>query len=345
MDIYNKETYFYELPQELIAQEPIEPRDHSRLMVYNSKKDEVNHRHFYDVIDYLNKGDVLVVNNTKVVPARLFGVKVDTGAKVEVFILKRLDLERAEVLCKPAKRLKVGTVVTFGDTLQCEVLEEHDGGIRIVKFIYEGVFEEVLLKVGNVPLPHYIKNEKYNNLERYNTVYSKTNGSAAAPTAGLHFTTELMQKIADKGVIIANVLLHVGLGTFRPVSESNILNHDMHSEYIEISAETCDVINQAKASGNKVVAVGTTSVRVLETAADDNGVLHPITTNTNIFIYPGYKWKVVDGLITNFHLPESTLIMLVSAFLSIEKTLELYNLAVKEKYRFFSFGDSTLLLR
>lgn len=342
-DIYNTHTYYYDLPPELIAQTPVEPRDHSRLLVYDRKTNNIDHRHFYDIVDYLKAGDVLVVNNTKVIPARLYGTKEDTGAKIEVLLLKRHDLTHWEVLMKPGKRAKVGTKIVFNDKLSLVVVGETDFGGKEVEFLFDGVFEKLIDDVGVMPLPPYIKHQ-YKDKKRYNTVYAKIDGSSAAPTAGLHFTKELMEKLKAKGVIIANVLLHVGLGTFRPVSEDNILSHDMHTEYIEIEQEACDIINKAHSEGRRVIAVGTTSVRTLESVADENGHLVPTKKNTNIFIYPGYKFKVVDGLITNFHLPESTLIMLVSAFCGIDNTLEMYKTAVKEKYRFFSFGDATLLL-
>lgn len=342
-DIYSTHTYYYDLPPELIAQTPVEPRDHSRLLVYERKTNNIDHRHFYDIVDYLKAGDVLVVNNTKVIPARLYGTKEDTGAKIEVLLLKRHDLTHWEVLMKPGKRAKVGTKIVFNDKLSLVVVGETDFGGKEVEFLFDGVFEKLIDDVGVMPLPPYIKHQ-YKDKKRYNTVYAKIDGSSAAPTAGLHFTKELMEKLKAKGVVIANVLLHVGLGTFRPVSEDNILSHDMHTEYIEIEQEACDIINKAHSEGRRVIAVGTTSVRTLESVADENGYLVPTKKNTNIFIYPGYKFKVVDGLVTNFHLPESTLIMLVSAFCGIDNTLEMYKTAVKEKYRFFSFGDATLLL-
>ena len=346
-DIYKKETYFYDLPESSIAQTPIEPRDHSKMLVYDRKNDKIEHKHFYDIIDYLNAGDVLVVNNTRVIPARLIGFKQETGAKIEVFLLKKKDLNTYEVLLKPKKKAKIGAKIVFNEELSCVVLSHGEMGIGEVKFEYEGVFEDVLSRVGNMPLPPYI-HEKLEDKERYQTVYNKVSGSSAAPTAGLHFTSELMEKLRKKGVIIVNVLLHVGLGTFRPVSEENILKHDMHTEYYEISKESADIINKAKLEGRRVIAVGTTSVRTLESASfiDENGISQVKAENkyTNIFIYPGYKFKIVDALITNFHLPESTLIMLVSAFCGIEETLNFYNVAVKENYRFFSFGDSCLLL-
>jgi S-adenosylmethionine:tRNA ribosyltransferase-isomerase len=332
------------LPQELIAQTPIEPRDRSKMLVYDRNSKTITHKHFYDILDYLNSGDVLVVNNTKVMPARLLGVKISTGAKSEVFLLKKIELNVWEVLLKPAKRLKVGTEIKFSDDLSCVVLEQYEMGLATVKFTVNGIFEEVLLKVGTVPLPSYI-HKKLKNSERYQTVYAKTLGSSAAPTAGLHFTNKLLHKIKEKGIVIANVLLHVGLGTFRPVSEDNILKHDMHSEYYELTQDACNIINNAKNSGKKIFAVGTTSVRVLESVAKKfDGKLQADFGETNIFIYPGFTFRIIDSLITNFHLPESTLIMLVSAFCSVEETLNFYKVAVKEKYRFYSFGDSCLLL-
>ena len=343
MDIYNKKTYYYDLPEELIAQTPIEPRDASRLLVYHKNENKIEHKIFKDVIDYLNPGDVLVVNNTKVIPARLYGKKAETGANLEVFLLKRHNLTDWEVLIKPVKRVKVGTKIILSEKLSCEILQVKDFGSCEVKFTFNGVFEEILDEIGEMPLPHYIK-QKCENKERYNTVYSKFDGSSAAPTAGLHFTKELLQKIKDKGIIVTEVLLHVGLGTFRPVSEDNILNHKMHTEYYEVTSQTAEIINKAKAEGRRVIAVGTTSIRTLESVASKYGKMVECSGDTNIFIYPGYTFKIVDGIITNFHLPESTLIMLVSAFLGIDNTLNMYKTAVKEKYRFFSFGDSTLLI-
>ncbi len=339
-DLTKTSSYYYDLPESLIAQTPIEPRDHSRLLVYNRSEKQIEHKHFYDIVDYLHEGDVLVVNNTKVIPCRLIGKK-DTGAVIEVFIMKKLNGTDWEALVKPGKRCKIGTVVTFSDKLKCEIIGDTDFGGRIVRFIFEGTFETVLSEVGVMPLPPYIK-EKLKDQNRYQTVYSKIDGSAAAPTAGLHFTPELMQKLKDKGVKIAEVLLHVGLGTFRPVKCDNILEHDMHSEYFEVTEETAKLINDTKAAGGRVVAVGTTSVRVLESASED-GKLLAKSGNTKIFIYPSYKFKMVDCLITNFHLPESTLIMLVSAFAGYEDTMNFYKKAVEEKYRFFSFGDSTFI--
>lgn len=343
MDILSKSTYNYYLPEELIAQFPVSPRDMSRLLVYHKNNGEVEHKNFFNILDYFVKGDVLVVNNTKVIPARLYGTKTETNAKIEVFLLKRINLTTWEVLIKPLKRVKIGTEIKFNDKLKCVITKIMEFGQAEVEFCFNGVFEEILNEVGTMPLPHYIKQE-CKDKSRYNTVYSKIDGSSAAPTAGLHFTTELLEKLKQKGVKIVEVLLHVGLGTFRPVSEDNILNHTMHTEHYEISKESADIINQAKLEGRRVIAVGTTSVRTLESAANKFGKICACSSDTSIFIYPGYNFRVVDGIITNFHLPESTLIMLVSAFIGVEETLKIYNLAVKEKYRFFSFGDATLLI-
>ncbi len=346
-EIYKKETYFYNLPEELIAQTPVEPRDHSRMLVYDRKTKKIEHKHFFDIESYLKSGDVLVVNNTRVIPARLIGTKVETNAKIEVFLLKKLEQNKFEVLLKPAKKAKIGSEIKFSDTFSCVVTSKGEMGIGEVEFnCKSGVFEEELDKVGTMPLPPYI-HEKLNDKERYQTVYSKTKGSSAAPTAGLHFTNELLERLKSKGVIIVNVLLHVGLGTFRPVSEDNILKHDMHSEYYEISEESAKIINDAISENRRVFAVGTTSVRTLESSTEkigDKWFVKAGKGNTNIFIYPGYEFKIVKKLITNFHLPESTLVMLVSAFCGIEETLNFYSVAVKEKYRFFSFGDACLLL-
>jgi len=341
-DIYSVDTYDYYLPDELIAQTPLNKRDESKMLVFNRSTKKIDHKHFYDVIDYLNAGDVLVINNTKVIPARLYGIKKETHAKIEVLLLKRLNYTDWEVLLRPGKRDKIGTAVVFSDDLSMTVIDTKEDGNKIIKFHFEGVFENILDKLGEMPLPPYIK-EKLKEKDRYQTVYAKFEGSSAAPTAGLHFTLELLEKIKSRGIKIAEVLLHVGLGTFRQVNEDNILNHKMHSEYIEITQETADLINEAKQKGNRVVAVGTTSIRTLESATDDNGVLKPVKKDTSIFIYPGYKFKIVDAVITNFHLPKSTLIMLISAFCGIDETLNFYNEAVKEKYRFFSFGDSCFL--
>lgn len=336
-----RSSYYYNLPEELIAQTPVEPRDSSRLLVYNRKSNTIQHKIFRDITDFLKAGDVLVVNNTRVLPARLFGYK-DTGAKIEILLQKRIDLTHWEVISKPAKRLSVGTIITFNTQFACEVIEKGEYGACKVKFIFDGVFEQRLAEVGQMPLPPYI-HEKLKEKERYQTVYSKVEGSSAAPTAGLHFTPDLIDKIKGKGVQIVEVLLHVGLGTFRPVKEDNILNHDMHSEYVEMSEENANILNKAKANGQRIVAVGTTSVRVLESCCDEKGIILPQRKETKIFIYPSYKFKVVDALITNFHLPESTLIMLVSAFAGYDQTMQIYNEAVTQKYRFFSFGDSMFI--
>ncbi len=335
--------FYYDLPQELIAQTPVEPRDSSRLLVYDRASKTIEHKHFYDIADYLRKGDVLVVNNTKVLPARIYGCKEHTGGRIEFLLLKRLDLTHWEVILKPGRIAKVGSVFCFGDKLKARIESIGEDGSRIVEFIYDGVFETILSEVGEMPLPPYIK-AKLNDKTRYNTVYSKVDGSAAAPTAGLHFTKELLEKVRSKGVEIAEVLLHVGLGTFRPVKTDDVTEHHMHSEYYAVSKQAADVINKAKAEGRRIICVGTTSVRTLESAADDEGKLAECSGNTNIFIYPPYKFKAVDCLITNFHLPESTLIMLVSALCSKEEILSVYKTAVDEKYRFFSFGDAMLII-
>lgn len=333
---------FY-LPEELIAQHPLEKRDTSRLMVLDKETGKIEHKVFKDIIDYLNEGDTLVLNNTRVMPARLIGAKEGTGGKIEFLLLKRLEGDKWECLAKPGKSAKPGRRFEFGDgKLKCEVLEVLETGNRIVEFEYEGIFEEVLDSLGEMPLPPYI-HEKLDDKERYQTVYSKETGSAAAPTAGLHFTEELLKKIEDKGVNIAYITLHVGLGTFRPVKVETIDKHVMHSEFYQLSKETADIINNTKENGKRVISVGTTSTRTLETIADENGVVRECSGWTNIFIYPGYKFKVVDNLITNFHLPESTLIMLVSALAGKEHVLNAYNEAVKEKYRFFSFGDAMFI--
>lgn len=340
-DLLKKSSYFYNLPEELIAQKPIEPRDNSRLLLFCRQTEEIQDKHFYDILDFLHKGDVLVVNNTRVLPARLFGYK-DTGAKIEILLQKRIDLTTWEVIARPFKRLKEGTEIHFSENLSLTVLEKKEYGECKVKFNFTGAFEERLDEVGQVPLPPYI-HEKLKDKERYQTVYSKVEGSSAAPTAGLHFTNELLQKLQEKGVELIEVLLHVGLGTFRPVKEDDILNHNMHSEYIEMTEENADKINKAKAEGRRIIAVGTTSVRVLESVATEEGRVKAYKGETSIFIYPSYKFKIVDGLITNFHLPESTLIMLVSAFAGYDQTMKIYNHAVKERYRFFSFGDAMFI--
>lgn len=342
LDLLNTKSYFYDLPEDLIAQTPAEPRDSSRLLVYHKDSGVIEHKVFRDLVDYLHEGDVLVINNTRVIPARLYGKK-DTGAVIEILLLKRLNLNTWETLAKPGKRIKEGTIIHFSDELQGKVRGDTDFGGKIIEFEFDGVFEDIIDRCGVMPLPPYIHSQ-YKDKERYQTVYNKITGSSAAPTAGLHFTKELLDKIKQKGVEIIEVLLHVGLGTFRPVNEDNILAHKMHSEYIEVTPENANFLNCAKSEGRRIIAVGTTSVRVLESATDDNGVIHPCQKETDIFIYPGYKFKMVDGLITNFHLPESTLIMLVSAFLGFDETMEMYRVAVENKYRFFSFGDATLLI-
>jgi len=339
---YKKSDFYYELPQELIAQTPAYPRDSSRLLVYDRAEDRVEHRHFSDITDYLMAGDVLVINNTRVLPARMYA-HTEHGGAVEVLLLRRLEKDRWVVLVKPGKKCAVGKSFKICDRLSFTVAGVTDSGERIVDFTYDGVFENILEEVGTMPLPPYIK-KKLDDQGRYQTVYAKEDGSAAAPTAGLHFTEELLRKIKSMGVEVVEVLLHVGLGTFRPVKEEIITDHKMHSEYYEVSEKAAEAVNRARAEGRRIIAVGTTSVRTLESATDDSGKLHAGSGDTSIFIYPPYKFKCVDGLITNFHLPESTLIMLVSAFLGREKTLELYGLAVKEKYRFFSFGDACLFL-
>lgn len=337
----NKSDFYYNLPEELIAQTPVEPRDHSRMLVYDRETGEIEHKHFYDIIDYLKAGDVLVINDTKVLPARIYGVKEGTGAKIEFLLHKRIRLDEWEVLVKPAKKATVGAVIRFSDELTATVTGYIGEGLRTVRFSYDGVFEDILSRVGEMPLPHYI-HERLSDGTRYQTVYARESGSSAAPTAGLHFTPELLQKIRDKGVEIVKVLLHVGLGTFRPVKAENILDHKMHSEYYCVTPEAAAAVNKAKAEGRRVIAVGTTSVRTLESAWHD-GKLNAESGETSVFIYPPYKFKAVDALITNFHLPESTLIMLVSAFIGRENALKMYECAVENKYRFFSFGDATFL--
>ena len=328
----------YNLPEELIAQTPVYPRDSSRMLVFSRASDRVEHKHFYDILDYLKEGDVLVRNNTKVLPARMFAY-TKNGGKVEVLLLKRFNLNEWEVLVKPGKKARAGAILTFNQELSLEVLGTiEESGSRRVKFIYDGVFEDVISRIGEMPLPPYIT-QKLKDQNRYQTVYAKIDGSAAAPTAGLHFTDELIQKIKAKGVEIVDVLLHVGLGTFRPVKVDDVTNHHMHSEYYEVSKESADIINKAKQQGRRIIAVGTTSVRTLESASNDDGTIRAEKGDTEIFIYPPYKFKCVDALITNFHLPKSTLLMLVSSLSTREKILEIYNTAVSEKYRFFSFGD------
>lgn len=335
--------FYYDLPEELIAQHPVEPRDASRLLVYDRKTETITHKHFYDLPEYLGENDVLVRNNTKVIPARIYGISDETGAKVEFLLYKRLDLNEWKALCKPAKKAKIGYRFTFGNALACTVTAAGDMGERTVRFEYEGAFEARLSEVGQTPLPPYI-HEKLKDGSRYQTVYAKYDGSCAAPTAGLHFTPELMDKLTAKGVGVIDVLLHVGLGTFRPVQVDDIKDHKMHSEYWQITEEAAKALNEAKMQKKRIVCVGTTSVRVLESAAKEDGTFEAGHGETSIFIYPPYRFKAVDALITNFHLPESTLIMLVSALCGREQTLRVYNEAVKERYRFFSFGDAMLIL-
>lgn len=339
------EEFDFYLPEELIAQTPLLKRDTSKLLTINRKENTYEHKVFSDIIDYFNPGDTLVLNNTRVMPARLYGQKKDTGAAIEVLLLKNKEHNMWECLVKPAKRIKVGSIVSFGDgIMEAECVKVLDDGFRYFEFKYEGIFQERLDELGTMPLPPYIK-ERLTDKERYQTVYSKEVGSSAAPTAGLHFTNELLDKIKQKGVNIVYLTLHVGLGTFRPVSVENIEDHDMHSEYYTLDEETANVINETKKNGRRVFSVGTTSTRTLETIARDNdGEIFPASGWTNIFIYPGFEFKCVDGLITNFHLPKSSLIMLVSAFYNREKVLELYKIAVENKYRFFSFGDAMIII-
>ena len=333
----------FELPEELISQHPYEKRDEARLMILDKKTGEIEHKVFKDIIDYLGVGDCLVLNDTRVIPARLIGSKEDSGGKMEFLLLKRIDINKWETLAKPGKRAKVGTRYTFGNgELKAEVISSQDDGSRIIKFEFNGIFEEVLDRLGQMPLPPYIKAKLENN-EMYQTVYSNEQGSVAAPTAGLHFTRELLKEIEDKGVKLAFLTLHVGLGTFRPVKTLNIEDHDMHSEYYKMDQDTADIINTAKQNGKRVIAVGTTSSRTLETIADEDGKVREQSGWTHIFIYPGYRYKIVDALITNFHLPESTLIMLVSALSSREIIMAAYSVAVKERYKFFSFGDAMFI--
>ena len=339
---YKKSDFYYDLPEEQIAQTPAEPRDSSRLLVYRKESKTTENKIFRDIEEELQAGDVLVLNNTRVIPARVYA-KTAHGGAVEILLLKRYDLKTWEVLMRPGKKGKIGTVMTVNDELSFTVKEITDSGERVIEFTYDGNFEEILERVGTMPLPPYIK-EKLENKARYNTVYSKTNGSAAAPTAGLHFTPELLARLKAKGVQVAEVLLHVGLGTFRPVSEEIITDHKMHSEYYEIGEEAAEIINAAKRDGRRVVAVGTTSVRTLESVADENGFVKACKGNTEIFLYPPYKMKCVDALVTNFHLPESTLIMLVACLTGREEILSVYKYAVENKYRFFSFGDACLIV-
>ena len=335
------DTYDYHLPENLIAQTPLEKRDESRLLIFDRKTKDIYHRHFKDITDFLKKGDVLVVNNTRVLPARLMAKK-DTGANVEILLLKRINLNDWEVLLKPGKRVKIGTILTISDELKCELIEIKQDGDRIVRFYYNGVFEEILNRVGSMPLPHYI-HEKLKDKERYQTVYNKVLGSAAAPTAGLHFTPELIKKIQDMGVEILELTLDVGLGTFRPCKEKDITKHVMHTEHYRLTQDVADKINKAKIENRRVIAVGTTSVRTLETVAKNGMPLEASEGDTSIFIYPPYEFKVVDAVITNFHLPKSTLLMLVSAFAGYENTMNIYETAVENQYRFFSFGDAMFI--
>ena len=338
-----KEDFYFDLPEELIAQDPLEDRSSSRLLVLDKETGKVEHHVFWEIIDYLQEGDCLVINDTKVIPARLIGSKIGTDAKIEVLLLKRKENDVWETLVKPGKKAKVGTRISFGDGLLVgEVVDIVEEGNRLIHFEYEGIFEEILDQLGQMPLPPYITHQ-LEDKNRYQTVYAKHSGSAAAPTAGLHFTPELLKEIEEKGVQIARVTLHVGLGTFRPVKVDNILEHHMHSEFYQIDEEAAEKINRAKESGHRVICVGTTSCRTIESAADKNGKLHATNGWTEIFIYPGYEFKVLDCLITNFHLPESTLVMLVSALAGREQVLSAYEEAVKEKYRFFSFGDAMFI--
>ena len=343
MQELKKSDFYFDLPQELIAQDPLEDRSSSRLLVLDKETGEMEHRVFHDIVEYLHEGDCLVLNNTKVIPARLMGTKKDTGATIEVLLLKRRENDIWETLVKPGKKAKPGTVITFGEGLLTgTVVDIVDEGNRLIQFSYEGIFEEVLDKLGEMPLPPYITH-KLQDKNRYQTVYAKYEGSAAAPTAGLHFTKELLAQVAEKGVKIAYVTLHVGLGTFRPVKEENVLEHHMHSEFYQVTPEAAKLINDTKAAGGRVICVGTTSCRTIESAAYQNGVVQAGCGDTEIFIYPGYQFKVLDNLITNFHLPESTLIMLVSALAGREHVLHAYDKAVEMKYRFFSFGDAMFI--
>ncbi len=340
----NVKDFYFELPQELIAQDPLEDRAASRLLVLDKKTGDITHRGFRDVLEYLHPGDCLVINDTKVIPARLYGVKRDTGAKIEVLLLKRREKDVWETLVKPGKKAKPGTVLDFGDGILTGTVEETvDEGNRLIRFSYEGIFEEILDRLGQMPLPPYITHQ-LKDKNRYQTVYAKHDGSAAAPTAGLHFTKELLKEIQEKGVEIAHVTLHVGLGTFRPVKVENVQDHHMHSEFYIVEESEAEKINRAKQAGNRVVCVGTTSCRTVESASTEEGLVKAGTGWTDIFIYPGYRFKVLDALITNFHLPESTLVMLVSALAGREHILHAYEEAIKERYRFFSFGDAMLIL-
>lgn len=336
--------FYYDLPKELIAQDPLEDRSSSRLLVLHRKSGRVEHRVFTDIVEYLKPGDCLVRNNTKVIPARLYGTRVDTGATIELLLLKRMENDVWETLVKPGKKARQGAVISFGDgILTGEIIDVKEDGNRLIQFRYEGIFEEILDQLGQMPLPPYITHT-LKDKNRYQTVYAKYEGSAAAPTAGLHFTEELFQKLEEKGVLVANVTLHVGLGTFRPVKVDDVSKHHMHSEFYQVTKEEADKINKAKQAGGRIVCVGTTSCRTIESAADENGVLKPGQGDTDIFIYPGYSFKMMDVLITNFHLPESTLLMLVSALAGKEQVMRVYEEAVQERYRFFSFGDAMIIL-
>ena len=340
----NVKDFYFDLPQELIAQDPLEDRSASRLLVLHKESGEITHRHFRDITEYLKPGDCLVINDTKVIPARLFGIKEGTGAKIEVLLLKRRENDIWETLVKPGKKARPGTRLEFGDgLLKAEVIGVEDEGNRLIQFHYDGIFEEILDQLGQMPLPPYITHQ-LKDKNRYQTVYAKHDGSAAAPTAGLHFSKELLAQIEDMGVTIAHVTLHVGLGTFRPVKVENVLDHHMHSEFYVVEEEEAEKINKAKAAGGRVICVGTTSCRTLESATGEDGILKAGSGWTDIFIYPGYQFKILDALITNFHLPESTLVMLVSALAGREHVLNAYQKAIEEKYRFFSFGDAMLIL-
>jgi S-adenosylmethionine:tRNA ribosyltransferase-isomerase len=344
MTTLKKKDFYFDLPKELIAQDPLEDRASSRLLVLDKDTGAVSHHVFREVADYLRPGDCLVLNDTKVIPARLLGQREGTGAHVEVLLLKRLESDVWEALVRPGKKCRPGTGLTFGDgLLKAQVLETGEEGSRLIRFFYEGIFEEVLDRLGEMPLPPYITH-KLEDKNRYQTVYAKYEGSAAAPTAGLHFTQELLEQIREKGVEIVSVTLHVGLGTFRPVKEENVLDHHMHSEHYQVSLEAAEKINRAREAGGRIICVGTTSCRTLESAADEEGKVRPGSGDTDIFIYPGYRFKVLDALITNFHLPESTLVMLVSALAGREQVLEAYEEAVRERYRFFSFGDAMIVV-
>ena len=336
--------FYYDLPKELIAQDPLEDRSSSRLLVLHRKSGRVEHRVFTDIVEYLKPGDCLVRNNTKVIPARLYGTRVDTGATIELLLLKRMENDVWETLVKPGKKARQGAVISFGDgILTGEIIDVKEDGNRLIQFRYEGIFEEILDQLGQMPLPPYITHT-LKDKNRYQTVYAKYEGSAAAPTAGLHFTEELFRKLEEKGVLVANVTLHVGLGTFRPVKVDDVSKHHMHTEFYQVTKEEADKINKAKQAGGRIVCVGTTSCRAIESAADENGVLKPGQGDTDIFIYPGYSFKMMDVLITNFHLPESTLLMLVSALAGKEQVMRVYEEAVQERYRFFSFGDAMIIL-